>query len=211
MPINNRSDLKAAIIDQSHRNDVSGKVDDFIAAAEQEMLANSIERLDTRDFETRSIATMETGTRFLGLPVGFLKARRMLIFDEYQDTRPHEVSYIAPEALEIYSRPGRPSFFTVTSQFEFDRVPDTGYTVELQHWAEFTPLSDVNPENSVLKKHSNIYLFGAMWALKQWAVEFDESEYYYSKFINAIRGANLKSEDGRYGPAPRITQEGFVV
>lgn len=211
MPFNNLSNLKTAIIDQSHRNDVSNKVEDFIAMAEQEMLSNSVERLDTRDFETRATAPVEAGARFLGLPNGFLKSRRMLIFDVYPDTRPHEVSYVPPEALEIYSRSGRPKFFTVTSQIEFDRVPDSNYTAELQYWAEFTPLSAQNPENSVLEKYPNIYLFGSMWALKQWAVEFDEAEYYYSKFIGAIRGANMRSEDGRYGPAPYIAQEGFVV
>jgi len=211
MPFDNLSNLTTAIIAQSHRNDISAKVPDFITIAEQEMLANPIEPLSVRDFETRSTSDTTTTTRYLALPTGFLKARRILLDDKTTDPQQFEVRYRTPETLRLSARSGPPEFFTVTSEIEFNRVPDIVYNVEIQYYAEFTPLSDANPVNSVLTDTPSIYLFGAMWALKQYTVELDEAEYYYGKFINSIRGANTKSEEGRYGPAPYIAQEGIVV
>jgi len=211
MALDNYSNLKASIIAQSHRSDISPKVADFITLAETEMLANSTENLSVRDFETRSTADTGTTERFLALPDGFLKARRILLDDKSTNANQFETRYRTPETLPISSRTGTPEYFTVTSQIEFNRIPDVVYNVEVQYFAEFTPLSDANPVNSILTSNPNIYLFGAMWALKQYTVELDESEYYYGKFLSAIMGANARSEEGRYGPAPYIMTEGVIV
>ena len=211
MPFSNYQQLQTAIIQQSHRGDISTKVPDFIQLAEQEMLANPVEPLSVRDFETSLSVDTGTSDRFLALPTGYLKFRRILIDDKSTDPVQFEVKYRTPEVLNISNRSGMPEFFTVTNQIEFNRIPDSVYNVDFQYYAEFTPLSDANPTNSVLTEFPSIYLHGAMWALKQYTVEFDEAQYYYGQFINSIRGANLKDEQGRYGPAPVLRTEGVIV
>ena len=103
---------------------------------------------------------------------------------------------------------GLPRFFTITDQIEFDRVPDALYTVEFQYIALPTPLSTSNQTNTVLTNNPNIYLFGALKEAFAWAGDTENQVKYEAKFANAIKGANKKDRDGRYGPAPAMRIEG---
>lgn len=211
MALNNFTNLKAAVVNQSHRNDVANKIDDFVLVAEQEMYNNPIETLNVRELETRATADTGTSDRFLALPTGFLRARRILIDDKTTGADQYELRYYAPEVLPLSSQAGMPRAFTVTSQIEFDRIADAVYNVEVQYFAIPTALSTANQTNDVLTNTPSIYLYGTLWALNQWAERFDVAEYYYDKFIGAIKGANLADDNGRYGPAPFMRIEGCVV
>jgi|GEM_PF-1058001 len=211
MALDNFTNLKAAVVDQSHRNDVANKIDDFILVAEQEMYNNPIESLNVRELETRATADTGIVDRFLALPDGFLRTRRILIDDKTTGADQYELRFYTPEVLPLSSQSGMPRAFTVTSQIEFDRIPDAVYNVEIQYFATPTALSTANQTNDVLTNTPSIYLYGTLWALNQWAERFDVAEYYYDKFIGAIKGANLIDDQGRYGPAPFMRIEGFVV
>jgi len=54
MALDTYANLKASVIDFSHRNDVSNKIDDFILLAEEAMYANPDFPLQLRQMETRS-------------------------------------------------------------------------------------------------------------------------------------------------------------
>ncbi len=101
-----------------------------------------------------------------------------------------------------------PTQFTVTSQLEFNRVPDSAYDIEMQYISDFTPLSDAAPTNQILTDHPTIYLFGALWALNNWAEQETVAARYYQQFNAAIKGANKRAKIGRYGPAPVMRVEG---
>lgn len=208
MALDTYANLKLEIIDWSHRDDIDLKVDTFIDLAESEMFANTIEPLQLRGEETRATASMDSTTpsRYLALPTGFQSMRKLSII--LDNAAPYEVRYRTPAQLEVAYDEGMPYFFTVTSQIEFERNPDIDYTVEMQYIADFTPLSASNTTNVVLTNHPTIYLYGALWALNKWSEKEVEAQQYYAAFINAIRGANKKSEMGRYGPAPVMRVEG---
>lgn len=198
--------LKAAIIEWSHRNDISpDQVDEFIDLCEAEMYDNEIEPLLIREGETRSTATVSTSSRFLALPDGFIRMRRLKLNLSGGDC---DVRYMAPEQLDLRGTSGVPKFFSVSSQLEFDRSPDSAYTAEMLYDATFTPLSDSNTSNTVLTKHPSIYMWGSRWALDVWAKKNDTADIFRVRFINAIRGANKLAKKGRYGAAPRIRLEG---
>ena len=103
---------------------------------------------------------------------------------------------------------GRPNFFTVSAQIEFDRVPDDNYALELHYFAVPTPLSATNQTNEVLLSSPNIYLYGALWALYGYANDQMEQQKYGDMFLAAIKGANKKFKQGRYGAAPAMTPVG---
>ena len=206
MSLSSYANLKASIRDWSHRNDVPDElIDDFIDLAESQMYDNEDAPLLIRNGETRSTATVSTSSRFLELPDGFLRMRRLKLNLSGRDT---DVKFMAPEQMPLQGTSGIPRFFSVTSQLEFDRTPDSTYTIEMAYDAEFTALSDSNTSNVVLTNHPTIYLWGALWALHVWTLEAEAAADFRNKFILAIKGANKLSKKGRYGPAPRIRMEG---
>lgn len=191
--------LKDAIESWSHRNDVASRLDDFIDLAEAEML----KWVRIRDMETR--ATAVTSGRYLALPTDFLEMRRIRMVSGAQY---FEVLSSTPEGMYITQDSGMPKLFTVTSQVEFDRTPDSAYTAEMQYYAKPAALSATNTTNSILTKYPSIYLFGSLWALYQWALQEDKAEYYYGKFLAAVQSANREDKKGRHGPAPAMRYGG---
>ncbi len=208
MSLDTFENLKLEIIDWSHRGDVDLKIDTFIQLAESEMYANQIEPLKIRSEETLATATMDSTTpsRFVALPAGFQSMRKLSL--QIVNGENFEINYRTPSQLRVLSAAGQPCFFTVTSQIEFDRFPDIDYDLEIQYIKEFTPLSTTDTTNQVLTDHPTIYLFGALWALNNWAENEADAARYFTQFIGAIRGANKKADMGRYGPSPRMTVDG---
>jgi len=196
--------LKLEVIEWSHRSDIDQKIDTFIVLAETEMFANVESILKIRSQETLD-TTATTTSRFIPLPTGYqsMRSMRLRINNNTSDLR-----YRAPEQMIRVDTSGLPRFFTVTDQIEFDRTPDALYTIEFQYFAIPEGLSSTNQTNVILDNHPNIYLFGTLWAL--WEFAFDEvvAQKNYLRFIAAIKGANKKDRQGRYGPAPVMRIEG---
>lgn len=205
MALNNYANLKTAIIEWSKRDDALSLVDDFIDLAESEMYANDVEPLQIREMEARATASASTSDRFLELPSGFQSMRRLKLNLSGKDW---DVRAVAPDQMIICPDTGIPRHFAVTSQIEFDRVPDDTYTVDMQYYKSLDALSSSNATNDILTNYPQIYLHGCLWALRTWSLEEEKAEYHYSKFIRAIKGANKKSNKGRYGPAPFMRIEG---
>lgn len=206
MPLDSFSNLKASIKSRSKRNDISDDdLNDYITQAESEFYNNELSPLRIRGMEARATSLTDNGTRFQELPDDFLNMRALHIITSSGNS---DVTYMSPETLAVPGTTGRPRYFTVTTQLEFDVVPDSAYTLEMQYLKKITALSDANTTNTILQESPNIYLFGALWALFQDAMEFDVAEYFYDKFIASIGGLNKTDKRGRYGPAPKIRIEG---
>jgi hypothetical protein len=205
MPLDTYDNLKLEIISFSHRGDVDLKVDTFIDMAEQEMFANDEAVLQTRGQEL-TYSTTTTG-KTLALPSDFQAMRSIRLVT---DNTPRELAFRAPAQMQSQTGTGEPQRFTVTSQIEFDITPDSAYDLEIIYFAIPEPLSDTVQTNAVLDTSANIYLFGALWALNEYADEDLKSQKYYQRFIRAIKGANKRDKQGRFGPAPAMTVQGWT-
>ena len=193
-------DLKAAIIAYDGSDDISGYLDDAIAVTESRMFANEVEVLNLRPTETRSTASMSITSRYLELPDYYIDIRSIKYVLTGDDV---EIKYRAPTVIQESSVSGRPQYYTITSQFEFERIPDTAYTIELNFFAKIVPLSDANTSNTVLAVHPQIYLNGCLWYINSLPNSEQElGQYYEQEFYKAIRGANAEYSVGRYGPTP---------
>lgn len=199
MALNNYDNLKSAILKWSTRNDAQEFIEDFLDLCEAEMYKT----LRIRDMQARATAT--TSGRYLELPDSFIEMRRLRL-----DTgsRNVQLSAVVPESLRISSSSGIPTSYTVTSQLEFDKSADGSYTVEMQYYKSLDSLSDTATTNAVLTRFPDIYLFGCLWALNDWAMEPDVSNNYYQKFKNAINQANNMDKKGRIGPTPSMRTDG---
>jgi len=203
MSLSTFNDLKLEIIDFSHRDDIDQKVDTFIELAEQEMFANPDEVLRVRGQETR-LETVTAG-QFLSLPADFQSMRSVKLVTGSGDC---ELKFRAPAQIRLQPDTGQPSFFTVTDRIEFERVPDSNYDIVLQYFAIPAPLTTANQTNEILDNFPGIYLYGALKQVFLWAVDTEEAPKYHTLFIAAIKGANKKDKQGRYGPAPAMTPPG---
>lgn len=205
MALNNYANFKTAVIDFHGSNDIANFVDDAISMAESSMYGNSSYPLRLRAMESRQTASADTTSRFLELPTDFLEMRRLKITtgDEH-----YEIEQRTPESMSSVTSSGRPKEFTVTTQLEFDRVPDSAYTLEMQLYKKLTALDSTNTTNSILTNHPNIYLFGCLWAINLRAAEEEKANFYWGRFIDEIKGANKQDRKGRYGAAPRMKIEG---
>jgi len=202
MALNNFANLKAAIRDRSHRNDMTdARIEDFILLAE----ADIWQRLRIRAMDTRATASTAISDRYLALPDLFIKMRNLTIV---VGGVTRQVKYAPPASLRIKTGSGRPRFFTVTSQIEFDRIPDTAYNIEMQYFKKETALSDANTSNAVLANFPNIYWYGAFMHLFDWTDQPEKEIKYLQKFEKEISQANKQDKKDGYGPALVMRLEG---
>ena len=201
MALDTYANLKDAVRNWSHRNGMPDDlIDDFIDLTETAMW----QLLETRDMSARSTAT--TGaTRFLALPDEFIKMRRLSLISGRRVT---DLKYATPESMHVVTETSEPRFFTVTTQLEFDRVPDSAYTIEMTYFRELTSLSDANTTNAVLTRFPDVYLNGALHYLFKYGNFDDQAKDYLVKFSDAIKRANKQDKKGRYGPAMAGRREG---
>ena len=200
MAISNYLELKAAVQRWAKRGDINSLIDDFIDLAESDIWQN----LRIREMEAR--ATTPTGSdRFLALPDGFLEMRKLILVN---GTLQYPLYSAAPESLKLRDTSGIPTYFTVTSQLEFDRTPAGTFTAEMQYFRSLPSLSTANPTNAVLTRFPTVYLYGALFHFAQWAHNDEMLTKYLTLFDAAIRLANKADRRGRYGPAPAMRIEG---
>lgn len=208
MALDTFDNLVKEIVDWSHRSDLGVKIPDFIQLAENAMYSNDIEVLTVRSMET--ISTALTAGQYLSLPANFESARsiRLVTGDNGGELR-----FQAPEQMFKQVATGRPNFFTVIgNELQFDRVPDSDYTIEIQYYRKATPLSATVQTNEILTNHPSLYLFGALTAVFSYALDTEQQVKYNAMFISAIKGANKADKKGRYGPAPSMSIDcGMIV
>lgn len=193
--------LKQAIERWSHRTDISDVIDNFIELAENDI----DKRLLLRSNELRATVSASTSERFLALPDRFLKMRRLTIAASGNQV---DIRFKAPDQMRIEAAAGTPRYFTVSSQIEFDRVPDSAYTIEMQYFSRLNPLSTSNTTNDVLTDYPDLYLWGSLSHLAMWEKDLNMVAAYQAKFDDSIVYANKQERKGRYGPTPTMTSEG---
>jgi len=98
----------------------------------------------------------------------------------------------------------------IGNEIEFDRVPDSAYTIQIQYYKKPDALTTANQTNSVMTNHPNIYLFGALHQLFMWSEDDAEAVKYFAKMQSVIRGANKANKKARYGAAPYMRVEGVT-
>jgi len=101
-----------------------------------------------------------------------------------------------------------PRFFTITSEIEFDRTPDSAYTVEMQYFRSLDALSGSNTTNAVLTRFPMIYLYGSLFHYANWAMNDQMASKYAELFLGAIDSANQIDKRGRHTPGAAMRIKG---
>ena len=213
MSLDTYTNLKATIQDWAHDSEVQPRVDDIILLCETEIYNPAPLQtliavpLRVREMQTRATASADTTSRFLALPTGYLSMRNLTYSTGGKQV---DVRLSAPESLRVQSAAGMPRYYTVTSQLEFDRIPDSAYTMEMNYYKKPTALSSSNQTNDILTNYPNVYLFGCLWAFNMFAGENNQAALWKQQMLGAIRGANKATKRGAYSAAPVMRTEGLT-
>jgi len=205
MALNNYENLKQAVEDWGHRDDVSAYLDDFIAVCETEMYTGTNVQIRVRSMVTTETSAMSASVQYQALPTDYLETKR---FDVTVSDEKYTIDYRTPTQMELRSGTAVPAYYTITNQIEYDIQPDQAYVTNIIHYARLTTLDSTNTTNSILTDYPTVYLYGCLWALSQYVNNDEDEAKYYQKFIAAISGANMADSNGDYGVASQKVRRG---
>ena len=156
MSIDNYGELKTAVANWLDRSDLTSRVPEFIAMAEDRIgLDLRIRAMETTDDAfTIDSMTEALPTGFVGVQRFFIDGSRSLEFmarDQFWTTH-GGVSFL-----------GEPKFFTIEGEnFVFGPAPDTAYTGKLLYYKKFTALSGDSDTNWLFTNARGLLLYGAL-------------------------------------------------
>lgn len=158
MALSTFDELKASVRDWLARPDLTDStLEDMIAMAE----ARHRREMRLRAMETVATASAPTGSRRIQLPDGFIEMRRLAISEA---TGVSELQPVSQNQILEFNRAGsgRPSYFSVANEIEFDVTPDSEYTLEMVYYKALDALSASNPTNWILTNAKELYLYGCL-------------------------------------------------
>jgi hypothetical protein len=191
MALDSYANLKSVLINFLDRSDLAAYVDDFIDLAE----ARHKREILIREMLARADAT--TSGRFLALPARFVKMKTLRLMTNpvtvLEELNLHEMNRNRDEGN------GKPIYFTVHEEIEFDVVPDSDYSVEIIYYASFLPLDDTNTTNGLLARASDAYLYGALVASAPFLASDERIQVWELLYSSARDGLLLSDRQGRVG------------
>jgi hypothetical protein len=190
MSLDTYANLKAEIADWLDRDDLTARIDTFIDLAE----AKHAREIRVRAMLRRATASTTTGTKFLALPAGYrgMKILRLL-------TDPVSVlEQVNETELTLRLLPtGKPEFFNIHEEIEFNRVPDDEYEAEMIYYCKLVALSDDNTSNWILANAPDLYLYGALSAAEPFLDNDERLNTWRQLYNDAASAINLEDQRSR--------------
>lgn len=195
MAIGTFAELKTAIANFLARDDLTSRIPEYIDIAEARMSRE----LDTRSQEKRATATTSASDEFVSLPTDLRKIRLVKL-----NTDPVDIlEYASPkDYYETYasSGGGRPKIYTVIgAEIALRPVPDSAMTVEIIYSESISALSDSNTTNTILTRHPDAYLYGALHAAYLYLLDEARANQYDALFSRAMQEIKQDNEKAFFG------------
>jgi len=194
------SELKTAIATHLNRDDLTDEIPDFITLAEATH-KRSTDKGGIRIKEMITRASITVDARQIAFPTGFMETLTFRLLT----TPVTSLTYLNYHEMdrERDETNGKPKFFTVGSEFEFNKNPDSSYSGEIVYYKEETALSDSNTSNNVLAADPACYLYGALIASAPFLMDDPRLVVWKALYQEAADGLN--------GLTKRIRRPGHVV
>lgn len=203
MSIDNYGELQTAISNYLQRDDLTSRIPEFIALAEDRIAQD--ERLRLRAMETSTDLTVNAQT--VSLPTGFLAARRL-----YLSTNPIRVlDYLAP--IDFWQRylsttAGTPYAYTIEGDnLVFGPSPDTTYTGKFLYHKRFTALSDDADTNWIFSNARGLLLYASMLEASLYLEDDINAQKWSMLYDDAAERAMKANRKDRY-PAGNLVARG---
>ena len=192
--ITNYSELKAAVVDWSHRFDLTSKAEDFIQLAEARI---------RNDLVLKPIETAMHGTMngpIIQPPVNVEQLQKLIYYVRGAEKT---IEYSASKPLEQAVREtGMPQYFVQQDQvLMLYPSPDDAYPYSLYYIPKLTPLSDSNPTNWLLSKSPDVYLYGSLMHVAMWKKSEAEANGFITMYEKCLSAARSSAERYRFATA----------
>jgi hypothetical protein len=183
------SNLKTAIQAHIDRTDLSSYVDDWIDIAEawhardiriREMIARDDITIDDRQESVPSRVLEVISLRLLTTPVTVL-----------QYVNPHEMNRVRQEVT------GRPAYFTIHEEIEFDVEPAESYSGEIISYKSVVALSSGDPSNAILVKAPDLYLYGSLLAAAPFLMADERIAVWGTLYKSGVEALNARARQSR--------------
>lgn len=194
MSISTYSELKTAVANFLARTDLTDQIPDFIQLAEARMSRE----LETRSQEKRATATLTADDEYVALPTDLREVREVKL-----NTSPNTVlEYRSPTALDsqFTGAGGKPQAYSIVgNEIKFRPIPDSAYTAEIVYIGSLEALSDSNATNTILSRHPDAYLSGALAEAYVYLMDDARAQLYDGKFGRAIEEIKKDEQRAHYG------------
>lgn len=192
MSITTYAELQTEIANHLARDDLTSEIPTFIQLAEE------MHRALPADGGIRIQAMMNrdaitVNARQVAFPTGMLE-----VIDFRLLTDPvTPLDYVTQSRMTQIrnSNSGKPEFYTIGPDFEFNKAPDSSYSGEIIYYKAETALSVSNTSNNILANHPGCYLYGALLATAPFLMEDPRIATWqtlYSNFANMANGQNKR-------------------
>jgi hypothetical protein len=207
MAITKCSELKTALANWTTRDDLTSRIPEFIALAEDRIYQDT--RIRVRAMETTS-ASFTVDSRTETLPTGFLGIRSV-----YLNTTPKAVlQLMTPHRFwESYggSTTGQPEAFTVEGEnIVFGPAPSGSYTATINYYKRLTALSADDDTNWFLTNARGLYLYGALIELNTFIGDDAEVFKYATLFDDLADKVEKADRMDRFSGAPLVARTGVT-
>tara|TARA_Y100000592_G_C5476477_1_gene322533 strand:+ start:805 stop:1443 length:639 start_codon:yes stop_codon:yes gene_type:complete len=195
MAIATYTDLQNTVESFLARTDLTAQIPDFIKLAEVRMSRE----LESRSQEKRATASTVAGNEYIALPTDLREVREVKL-----NTSPLTVlEYKSPTAIDSdhsTTGQGKPkSYSIIGDEIKLRPVPDAIYEVEIVYIGEITPLSATNATNTILTRHPDAYLSGALVEAYTFLMDEQRAQVYDRKFSRAIEEIRKDESRAHYG------------
>ncbi|WBS00224.1 hypothetical protein OU994_18050 [Pseudoduganella sp. SL102] len=191
------AELKAAIIDRSHRKDLAARVPGFIRNAELEIHR----RLTAFPKEVEAPLTLVAGDRFIDLPAGYGSPLAM-----WRTAGGERCDVVMTTAVQLpaSTTAGPPACWAVNgAKLAFDKPADVPYILVFRY-LQTVFLSDDAPTNELFARSPDLFFYGALVELADFCRDDRNLSVYAQRFAGLLR--SVAAEAARSNAVPLRTE-----
>jgi len=182
--------LQAEVIDWLHRKDLTSKIPKFVTMAEARI--NRI--VQARGMEIESTFSFASGIASVRLPVAFDTPIAAWVSD---GTERRKLTGALPELLPRDAQAGEPLFWAISGAYlALDCPVDRARSVTMRYRG-LLRLSDASPNNSILTKYPDLYLYGSLMAAAMFINDQERLQVWSAMFDTAVKELNRNESRAR--------------
>lgn len=195
MAITTYAELQTSVANFLARDDLTAQIPDFIALAEARMGRE----LDTRSQVKRVTAETVAGAEFIDLPTDLRKIQGIKVNSNpvklLDYATPYDYYNLTPS-----NGTGTPSYYTVVgTAIGLRPIPDSVLTIEMIYSDDIDALSSTNTANTILTRHPDAYLFGALAAASVFLMDDARAAQFDQVFSRTIGEMKRDTDDAKFG------------
>jgi hypothetical protein len=184
------SELKSAIANWLNRDDLTAVIPDFISLAEARIAR------DVRHWKQEKRVTADMDERYENLPNDWLEIKQV------QLSSGGKILSISSSEMEdrraASDAGGKPRFMRLTAdQIELYPTPDAAYEVTMQYYARIPALSDLEPDNWLLRDAPDVLLYASLMQSAPYLVDDARTQIWAQLYQTAVDALNAENEKAR--------------